>query len=43
MRRQAAILWRFRFHFLCAVGALVFWESMLIKPFRVFVVMVHEV
>ena len=43
MRRQAAILWRFRFHFLCAVGALIFWESMLIKPFRVFVVMVHEV
>ena len=43
VRRQAAILWRFRFHFLCAVGALIFWETTLIKPFRVFVVMVHEV
>ncbi|MBQ38755.1 MAG: hypothetical protein CME04_20400 [Gemmatimonadaceae bacterium] len=43
VRRTATILWRFRFHFLCAVGALLLWNTALIKPFRVFVVMVHEV
>ena len=42
-RDGAAVAWRFRYHFLCAALALVFWESLLIKPFRVFVVMVHEV
>lgn len=43
VRRQAEILWRFRYHFLCAVGALLLWNTVLIKPFKVFVVMVHEV
>ncbi|MDA0335726.1 MAG: M50 family metallopeptidase [bacterium] len=43
LRRQAAILWRFRYHFLSAVGAWMLWNTTLIKPFRVFVVMVHEV
>ena len=42
LRRQARILWRFRFHLLCAAAALVLWETPWIKPFRVFVVMVHE-
>jgi hypothetical protein len=43
IRHGASIAWRFRYHLLCAVLALVFWESVLIKPFRVFVVMIHEV
>lgn len=43
LRRQATILWRFRFHLLCALLALLLWDTAFIKPFRVFVVMVHEV
>ena len=39
----ARVVWRFRYHLLCAAVALGLWESALIKPFRVFVVMVHEV
>jgi len=37
------IFWRFRFHILCAVIALGLWDTVLLKPFRFFVVMVHEV
>ena len=43
IRRQAAILWRFRMHFLFAVVALMLWNTIVLQPFRVFVVMVHEV
>jgi hypothetical protein len=38
-----SVFWRFRFYILCAVLALGLWETALIKPFRFFVVMVHEV
>ncbi len=37
------ILWCFRYHLLGAIVALALWESPLIMPFRLFVVMVHEV
>lgn len=37
------IFWRFRFYILCAGLAMGLWDSALIKPFRFFVVMVHEV
>ena len=37
------IFWSFRFYILCAVIALGLWDTELIKPFRFFVVMVHEV
>lgn len=37
------IFWSFRFYMLCAVIALGLWDTGLIKPFRFFVVMVHEV
>lgn len=43
IRHGISIAWRFRYHLLCALLALLFWESALIKPFRVFVVMIHEV
>jgi len=36
-------VWKFRFHLLSTLVALAFWDSLLIKPFRVFVVMLHEV
>ena len=42
LHRQARILWRFRFHLACAAAALLLWDTVWIKPFRVFVVMVHE-
>ena len=42
LQRQARILWRFRLHLLCAAAALLLWDTAWIKPFRVFVVMVHE-
>ena len=43
LRRRARILWRFRFHLICAAAALLLWDTVWIKPFRVFVVMVHEI
>lgn len=43
IRHGTRVAWRFRYHLLCAVLALLLWDSILIKPFRVFVVMVHEV
>ena len=37
------IFWIFRYYLLCTVVALAFWESPLLLPFRLFVVMVHEI
>ncbi|NKB66895.1 MAG: hypothetical protein GKR89_07540 [Candidatus Latescibacteria bacterium] len=37
------IFWGFRFYLLCAVAVLVLWDTWLVKPFRLFVVMVHEI
>lgn len=42
-RQHAGVLWRFRYHLLCAAVSLWLWDSSFLKPFRVFVVMVHEV
>jgi hypothetical protein len=38
----AAITWRFRFHLLCALVVIGLWDTPLVKPFRVLVVLVHE-
>ncbi len=43
IRHAAAILWQFRYHVLCSLVALALWDTFLIKPFRLFVVTVHEV
>jgi hypothetical protein len=37
------VFWRFRFYILCTLLVLGLWDTVLIKPFRFFVVMVHEV
>lgn len=37
------MLWRFRFHLLCTLVAVAAWESPFIYPFRLFMVVVHEV
>ena len=42
-RYIARIFWQFRYYLLCTGLALVFWDTALIKPFRFFVVLVHEV
>ena len=39
----AKIFWAFRFYLLGAAVVLVFWDTWLVKPFRLFVVMVHEI
>ena len=39
----AGVFWQFRYYVLCTVLALAFWDTALIKPFRFFVVLVHEV
>ncbi len=39
----SGILWQFRYYALCSLLALVFWDTSFIKPFRFFVVLVHEV
>ncbi|MFT5373866.1 MAG: hypothetical protein ACI906_000682 [Candidatus Latescibacterota bacterium] len=39
----AQIFWHFRYYALSAALALAFWETPFIKPFRFFVVLVHEV
>ena len=36
------VLWSFRFHLLGAAVMLAFWESWAARPFRMFVVLVHE-
>ena len=38
-----SVFWTFRFYAIAVTLASVFWDSTLIKPFRVFVVLVHEV
>ena len=42
-RHVLAVSWRFRYYFAAAFLALAFWDTLLIKPFRLFVVLVHEV
>lgn len=37
------IFWRFRYYFGAALVALCLWDSIFIKPFRLFVIVVHEV
>jgi hypothetical protein len=37
------IFWSFRYYLLCTTAAYVFWNTPLILPFRLFVVMVHEI
>ena len=36
------VFWSFRFHILCAGAILALWESWVARPFRLFVVVVHE-
>ena len=38
-----SVLWIFRYYAIAAIVALLFWDSAFIKPFRVFVVLVHEI
>lgn len=38
-----SVFWTFRYYALATTVALVFWDSAFIKPFRVFVVLVHEI
>ena len=37
------IFWRFRYYLLCTIVAYAFWDTPLILPFRLFVVLVHEI
>ena len=37
------IFWRFRYYLLCTIVAYAFWNTSLILPFRLFVVLVHEI
>ena len=37
------IFWRFRYYLLCTIVAYAFWNTPLILPFRLFVVLVHEI
>jgi hypothetical protein len=37
------VFWHFRYYILCVGVMLVLWDSILLYPFRLFVVMVHEV
>ena len=43
IRYNAGVFWRFRLYLLCAVVALALWDTWAVKPFRVFVIVVHEV
>ena len=43
IRYIAGVFWQFRYYLLCTGLALAFWDTALIKPFRFFVVLVHEV
>lgn len=43
IRYTADIFWQFRYYVLCTGLALAFWDTALIKPFRFFVVLIHEV
>ena len=37
------VFWHFRYYILCAAAMLVLWDTIFMYPFRLFVVMVHEV
>ena len=43
IRYIAEVFWQFRYYLLCTGLALTFWDTALIKPFRFFVVLIHEV
>ena len=43
IRDTASLLWRFRYHLLCTVIAVALWDTSFIYPFRLFMVVVHEV
>ena len=43
IRDAAFLLWRYRFHLLCTLVAIALWNSPFIYPFRLFMVIVHEV
>ena len=43
LRRAAGVLTAFKLYLLMAILALALWDTMLLKPFRIFVVMVHEI
>ena len=43
IRYIAEVFWQFRYYLLCTGLALTFWDTALNKPFRFFVVLVHEV
>lgn len=36
-------VWQFRYYFLSAAVAVILWDTLMMKPFRIFIVMVHEV
>lgn len=42
-RQHAAVFWQFRYHLLATAVALALWDTPFLLPFRLFVVMVHEV
>ena len=42
-RSVFGLCWHFRYYFAAAFLALALWDTLLIKPFRLFVVLVHEV
>ena len=37
------VFWRFRHYLLCAIVTLALWDTTFLAPFRLFVVMVHEI
>lgn len=43
VRQQAALFWQFRYYLLATAVALALWDTPFLLPFRLFVVMVHEV
>jgi len=43
MRRAAGVFVEFKLYFLAAILALALWDTIFLKPFRIFVVMVHEI
>jgi hypothetical protein len=42
-RQHLAVFWQFRWHLLATAVALALWDTPFLLPFRLFVVMVHEV
>jgi len=43
LRRTVGVFAAFKLYLFVAILALVLWDTMLLKPFRIFVVMVHEI